>query len=78
MKETVRYYRDVCLHPQHLRRTLTITLLVGTWLTAYNQGSVLLSTGVTPPLAGRVLLNYLTPFLVANWGLVSREADGDH
>lgn len=52
-------------------------LAVGTWLTIFNQGDVLLSSGVTLTLLGKVFLNYLTPFIVANWGLLSREMGGD-
>lgn len=78
MRETVRYCIDTCRQPQHLRRTSAIMLFVGTWLTLFNQGDVLLSAGMTPALAGKVLLNYLTPFVVANWGLLSRETDGEH
>lgn len=69
----IRNVVAVCLHPQHLKRTLSITLIVGTWLTLYNQGDVLISTNVTAVLVGKIFLNYLTPFVVSNWGLLSRE-----
>lgn len=71
----IRNVVAVCLHPQHLKRTLSITLIVGTWLTLYNQGDVLVSTNVTAVLVGKIILNYLTPFVVSNWGLLSREPD---
>jgi hypothetical protein len=35
----VRDALRICLAPQHLRRTLTIALVVGTILTAINQGT---------------------------------------
>lgn len=71
----LRHYYAVCRDPEHLRRTLTIALVVGTWLTLYNQ----LMAGVPAMDAGTALavfLNFLTPFVVANWGLVSRQAPG--
>ncbi len=77
MVAAVRRYVEICLHPQHLTRTLMITVLVGTWLTFYNQGSTLLSSGITTALGGKILLNYLTPFVVSNWGLISRDGDED-
>lgn len=58
--------------PTHLRRTLTITLAVGSWLTLMNQGDVILQSGWSKPLILKLALNYLTPFVVANLGLLSR------
>ncbi len=75
MKDPVRRSAEVCFHPPHLRRTLAITIVVGTWLTLYNQGDMLLSAGLSTALSAKIVLNYLTPFLVSNWGLVSREAN---
>lgn len=75
MRQAIRSYIAICLHPEHLKRTLTITAIVGTWLTLFNQGDILLSTGVTAALATKVLFNYVTPFVVSNWGLISRKPD---
>lgn len=59
------------LHPPHLRRTGAIALAVGTWLTAVNQGPALL-TGSFDGLAWlQVAMNILTPFVVANLGLLA-------
>jgi len=77
MAEEIRSRIEVCLEPNHLKRTVTITVLVGTWLTLYNQGDLLLSGETTSALAGKILLNYFTPFLVSNWGLISRDTDSD-
>lgn len=60
------------LLPAHLMRTGAIALIVGTWLSAVNCGDLLLSSGWTSGLALKVFLNYLTPFVVANLGLLSR------
>lgn len=58
-----------CCRPRHLRRTSVIAFLVGTWLTLFNQADVLW----TGPVSAVVLVNYLTPFAVANLGLLSSE-----
>lgn len=60
------------LAPAHLRRTGLIALIVGSWLTAFNQGDMLLAGAWSTKLALKVFLNYLTPFVVANLGLLSR------
>lgn len=62
-----------CLETEHLRRTGLISLVVGTWLTLFNQGDLLLVEGVSFLLLGKIFFNYLTPFVVANAGLLSRE-----
>jgi hypothetical protein len=59
------------LYPPHLRRTLLIAATVGTWLTLFNQGDTLITKAMTAVLLGKVCLNYLTPFVVANLGLLS-------
>ena len=61
------------LRPQdNLRRTGSIALVVGTWLTLVNQGDLLFSGVWSAALAGKIVLNYLTPFTVSNLGLLSR------
>jgi hypothetical protein len=60
-----------CARPVHLRRTVTIALIVGTWVTLLNQGDALLGEGPSAGLAVRAVLNYLTPFVVSNLGLLS-------
>jgi hypothetical protein len=67
---------DICLHPRHVARTLAIALVVGTWLTLFNHGDLVLSTGFDHGLAAKVLLNYATPFVVSNWGLLARADAG--
>jgi hypothetical protein len=62
----------VVLQPDHLRKTGLTALVVGTWLTAINQGDVLVSSGLHWHVALKIFLNYLTPFVVANIGLLSR------
>ena len=64
-----------CLKREHLYRTGIITLVVGTWLTLFNHADVLVSGAVDGWLLLKVFLNYLTPFVVANLGLLSRESE---
>ncbi len=63
----------LCCQPRHLRRTSTIAIVVGSWLTLFNQGEVLWAGEVSFALLLKVFLNYLTPFAVANLGLLSSE-----
>lgn len=62
----------VILRPAHLRSTGLTAVLVGSWLTAVNQWEPLAAGALTVGLCLKVLLNYLTPFVVANIGLLSR------
>lgn len=62
----------VIFKPAHLRRTGITALIVGSWLTVFNLGDVLLDGLWTWHLALKVALNYVTPFVVANIGLLSR------
>lgn len=63
----------ICLKPEHLHRTKLITAVVGTWLTLFNQADVLLAGGADLWLGVKIVLNYATPFIVANAGLLSRQ-----
>jgi hypothetical protein len=62
----------IVLTPTHLRRTLTIAFLVGSWLTLVNQMDVIRQSGWSRPLILKLALNFLTPLVVANLGLLSR------
>lgn len=62
----------VVLKPAHLRRTGLTALIVGSWLTAFNLGDLLLEGPWTLQLLLKITLNYCTPFVVANIGLLSR------
>jgi hypothetical protein len=60
-----------CLRREHLRRTLTISLVVGVVLTLINQGGVILGGDATVATWVRCGLNFLVPFCVSNAGLLS-------
>lgn len=63
------------LRPSHLRRTGLIALVVGTWLTAFNQGDVILAGGFGFGVIVKIILNFITPFVVANLGLLSGDTE---
>ena len=62
----------VCCRWNHLKATGGIALLVGTWLTFVNQADVIAAQGLDSALLVKIALNYLTPFVVSNLGLLSR------
>jgi hypothetical protein len=63
--------RDRCCalrYPPVLRRSLATALIVGTVLTAINQGDQLLAGQLTGTLAWKIPLTYCVPFLVSTSG----------
>ncbi len=73
LKEALR----ICREPEHLRRTAKIALVVGTILTAINQGDVILAGNATAGTAVKAVLNYCVPFVVSNLGLLAgKRAEG--
>jgi hypothetical protein len=73
------FYRWIVrvLEPHHLRRTLLISLVVCVWLSLYNQYDslyrALSQREFSLQLMFQIVLNFLTPFVVSNAGLVSFE-----
>jgi hypothetical protein len=55
-------------HPPMLRRSSVIAVVVGTVLTAVNQGDVLLAGHWSPALAWKLPMTYAVPFIVATLG----------
>jgi hypothetical protein len=72
----VRDALDICLRPEHLRRTLTIALVVGTILTAINLADVIARGDATSTTVAKAALNYLVPFVVSNLGLLAGKSGG--
>lgn len=54
-----------------LRRAAGIALVVGTIISFVNQSDRLLGADVDGPLAMRLLVNFLVPFIVANLGAIT-------
>ena len=61
--------RELATSDGALRRSLITSLIVGTVLSAINQGDVVLA-GEAPNLV-KIGLNYLVPFCVVSYGCVS-------
>ncbi|HEU0195586.1 MAG TPA: hypothetical protein VFQ88_00040 [Nevskiaceae bacterium] len=68
----LRQWLRTVLTPIHLKRTLLIALVVGTWLNLFNHLDQLLRGAINLPLAVKLALNYVTPFVVSNIGLLAR------
>ncbi|MGH8113062.1 MAG: nitrate/nitrite transporter NrtS [Rhodanobacteraceae bacterium] len=63
----------VVFMPMHLKRTLLIAFVIGTWLNLFNHGDELLRGVMNAALLAKLALNYLTPFVVSNAGLLARQ-----
>ena len=57
--------------PQHLKRTVSIAVIVGTAFFAMNQLGVILDGRATALVWVKAALTYLTPLLVSNFGILS-------
>jgi hypothetical protein len=56
---------------EHLRRTVTIALVVGTILTLINQGDVIVGGNASAATWIKAALNFCVPFVVSNLGLLA-------
>jgi hypothetical protein len=56
------------MRPSLLRRSLLTALVVGTILTAINQGNIIAASHFPPNLFWKIPLTYCVPFCVATWG----------
>jgi hypothetical protein len=68
---TFRELVSVALTPRHLKRTLSVALIVGTAFFTMNQLGVIVDGRATAVVWLKALLTYLTPMLVSNFGLLS-------
>ncbi|MDE2843772.1 MAG: nitrate/nitrite transporter NrtS [Chloroflexota bacterium] len=59
------------LHRPMLKRSAMAALVVGSILTALNQGDLLISGQVNSSLYWKIPLTYCVPFLVATYGALS-------
>ena len=67
----VKCIRCALMHRPMLRRSLLASLVVGSLLTALNQGDIPFSSGLGSTLYWKIPLTYTVPFLVATWGALS-------
>ena len=61
----------IVLAPQHLKRTVSIALIVGTAFFAMNQVPVIVAGHASTVVWLKAGLTYLTPLLVSNFGVLS-------
>lgn len=61
----------VLAKPRNLVRTIVIAVAVGAWLTAINEGDEILGWNFGHLFVLKVALNFVTPFIVANLGLLA-------
>jgi hypothetical protein len=54
-----------------VRAATPVALVVGSLLSAVNQGDVLRHADLSPGLVVKVAVNYLTPFVVASLGFLA-------
>lgn len=57
-----------------LRRSLSTALVVGSLLTAINQGNRILESGLSAEVLLKMALTYCVPFCVATYGALSATA----
>jgi len=67
MSEALR----ICLHREHLRRTVRIALVVGAILTLINQADVIAGGDATAVTWVKAGANFMVPFIVSNLGLLA-------
>ena len=68
---TVRESISIVVAPQHLKRTMSIAVIVGTAFFVMNQLGVILDGRATALVWVKAALTYLTPLVVSNVGVLS-------
>jgi len=74
-----RSLRCLCcalMHRPLVARSLIIALIVGTLLTAINQGNVIFQGDASPALAWKIPLTYAVPYCVATVGALLNSRAG--
>ena len=67
----IKCFRCALRHGPMLRRSLIAGVVVGTALTALNQGDAIIAGQITAALAWKIPLTYCVPFLVATYGALA-------
>ena len=68
--DVARCLRCALTHPPLVRRSLFIALIVGTILTAINQGNLMLGGDFPSTLYWKIPLTYAVPYCVATTGAI--------
>ena len=61
----------VVVAPRHLKKTVSVALIVGSTFFAMNQLSVIVAGRATAIVWLKAALTYLTPLFVSNFGVLS-------
>ena len=70
-REVIKCFRCALRHPPMLKRSLMAALVVGTVLTALNQGDTLLAGHWSNALYWKIPLTYCVPLMVATYGALT-------
>ena len=70
----IRWAAGIVFDPTHLKRTLFITFAVGLVLSFSNDGGQILDGSWTATLVWKIVINFCTPFVVANMGLLAHHS----
>ena len=73
---SLRCLRCALIHRPLVARSLVIALIVGTILTAINQGNVIFQGDASPALAWKIPLTYAVPYCVATVGALLNSRAG--
>ena len=68
---TARGLVSIIVAPQHLKRTMSVALIVGTAFFGMNQLGVILDGRATALVWIKAALTYLTPLVVSNFGVLA-------
>ena len=68
---TSKCFRCAVRHRPMLRRSLVVAFVVGTILTALNQGDILFAGSWRDPLYWKIPVTYCVPFCVATYGALT-------
>ena len=61
---------QVVTRPAHLRKTVTIALLIGSTFAALNQLPIFLAGHADAVVVAKTFMTYLTPFFVSNYSIL--------
>jgi hypothetical protein len=62
---------ETCRKPANLKRTLTISAVVGSVLSLINEGGAIIHGNVTSANGWKICLNFVVPFIVSNLGVLA-------
>ncbi len=64
----MKSYLKLLASGKTVRTAFPVSLIVGTLLSAVNEGNLIVTFRLTPTLIARVTSNFVIPFLVASFG----------